>query len=237
MILSCAGNPTKRTLMATYNVTVWKVGSNVRVSKWEELAPNKNIFYGCSLSGQSSREVLEESGRVFAHANITQAQIEDAFSIAKREGILRVVMEFRNELRYEITDQSLVNFIGDCWDLFQLVLDKLLIVWRRIRGPNNQEMKWLELIKGRMEADTIQNRAYQQRHSLKKSKKKRLVVSAKKEIGVRERKIQKFITKLKKRHTDTINKYRFPTDRILEIVAPKFLQKSDLRSSHRRIGP
>lgn len=51
------------------------------------MAPNKNIFYGCSLSGQSSREVLEESGRVFVHANITQAQIEDAFSIAKKEGM------------------------------------------------------------------------------------------------------------------------------------------------------
>ena len=82
-------------------------------------------------------------------------------------------MEFRNELRYEITDQSLVNFIGDCWDLFQLVLDKLLIVWRTIRGPNNQEMKWLELIKGRSEADAIRKQVYQERHSLKKSKRKR----------------------------------------------------------------
>jgi len=67
--------------------------------------------------------------------------------------------------------------------------------------------------------------AYQQRHSLNKSKKKQLVVSAKKEIMYLE-KIQDSITYLVEWHTDTINKYRFPAERILEIVAPKALQKA-----------
>jgi hypothetical protein len=168
-----------------------------------------------------------------AHAKITQAEIEDAFKIAQREGILKIVMKFRNELRYEIADKSLVNFIGDCWDLFKLILKKLQIVWRSIRGPNDQEIKWLELIKDRKGADAIRMQAYQQRHSLNKSKRKQLVVSAKKEIMFLEEEIQESITNLVEWHTDTINKYRFPAERILEIVAPKALQKSDLR----RISP
>ena len=96
------------------------------------------------------------------------------------------------------------------------------IVWRTIRGPNDQEIKWLELIRG---ADTIRMQAYQHRYSLNKSKRKQLVVSAKKEIMYLE-KIQDSITYLVEWHTDTINKYRFPAERILEIVAPKALQKA-----------
>jgi hypothetical protein len=71
--------------------------------------------------------------------------------------------------------------------------------------------------------------AYQQRHSLNKSKRKQLVVSAKKEIMYLEEEIQDSIRNLVESHTDTIDKYLFPAERILEIVAPKALQKSDLR--------
>lgn len=62
--------------------------------------------------------------------------------------------------------------------------------------------------------------AYQQRHSLNKSRKKELVVSAKKEITYLEEEIQESITNLVESHTDTIDKYRFPAERILERVAP-----------------
>ena len=193
------------------------------------MTSNKNISYSCSLPGQSPRELLLESERVFAHANITQTEMGDALTIAKNEGILKIVMEFRNESRYEITDQSLVNFIGYCSDLFQLILEKLHIVWRTIRRPNDQEIKWLELIKGRTEADAIQHEDYQQRHSLRKAEKRNRKTLAKKEIEELEKEIQESITDLTMFHAATINKYRFPTDRILEIVAPKSLQKSDLR--------
>jgi DNA-binding HxlR family transcriptional regulator len=219
-----------------YERTGWETRSDIIIIKYEELTsltPNKNIFYTYSLPGQSPREVSLESERILAHANITQAEIEDAFKIAQREGILKIVMKFRNELRYEIADKSLVNFIDDCRGLFRLILKKLQIVWRTIRGPNDQEIKWLELIKGRKGADAIRMQAYQQRHSLNKSKRKQLVVSAKKEIMYFEEEIQEFITNLVESHTNTINKYRLPTERILEIVAPKALQKTDLR----RISP
>jgi hypothetical protein len=201
------------------------------------MTPNKKIFYTCSIPGQSPSEVLHESERVFAHANFTQAEMEDAFSIAGKEGILRFVMKFRNESRFEIADQSLVNFIGGCWDLFQLILEKLQIVWRTIRGPNDHEIKWLELIKGRSEADAIRIQAYKERHSLKKSEKRKRIALARKEIVVHEEKIQELITDLTIFHTATIDKYRFPAERILEIAAPKSLQKSDLRAFRRRISP
>jgi hypothetical protein len=216
-----------------YERTVWKTRSDIIISKYEELTPNKNIFYKYSLPGRSAKEALLESERILAHANITKAEIEDAFKIAQREGILKIVMKFRNESRYEIADKSLLDFICDCWYLFKHILKKLQIVWRTIRGPNDQEIKWLELIKGRKGADAIRMQAYQQRHSLNKSKRKQLVVSTKKEIMYLEEEIQEFITNLVESHTATINKYRFPAERILEIVAPKALQKSDLR----RINP
>jgi hypothetical protein len=219
-------------------VTVQKTRSGINVSKWEELTPNKNIFYSCSLPGSSPSEVLSDSeDRVFTHANITQKEMEDAFCIAQREGLLKRVMKFRNEGRYKIADQSLVNFIGDCLDLFKVILEKLQIVWRTIRTPNNQEIKWLELFKGRREADAIRNQAYQHRHSLKRSEKKKRIALAKKEIEDREKEIQESITDLVKWRAATVDKYWFPCERILEIAAPKSLQKSDLRTFRRRISP
>src|SRR5215831_7620337 len=216
-----------------YERTGWETRSDIIIIKYEELTPNKNIFYEYSLPGQSPKEVSLESERILAHANITQVEIEDAFKIAQREGILKIGMRFRNESRYEIADKSLVDFIDYCWGLFRLILKKLQIVWRTIRGPNDQEIKWLELIKGRKGADAIRMQAYHQRHSLNKSKRKQLVVSAKKKITYLEEEIQESIMNLVEWHTNTINKYRFPTERILEIVAPKVLQKTDLR----RISP
>jgi hypothetical protein len=129
-----------------------KIG--IDVGKWEEMTPNKKIFYRCSIPGQSPSEVLHES---------------------------------------EIADQSLVNFIGGCWDLFQLILEKLQTVWRTIRGPNDQEIKWLELIKGRSEADAIRIQAYQERHSLKKNEKRKRIALARKEIVVHGEEIQELI--------------------------------------------
>jgi hypothetical protein len=70
--------------------------------------------------------------------------------------------------------------------------------------------------------------AYQQRHSLNKSRTKELVVSAKKEITYLEEELQESITDL----VDTIDKYRFPAERILEIVAPKALQKAIFGESY-----
>ena len=61
------------------------------------------------------------------------------------------------------------------------------------------------------------------------SGREQLVVSAKKEIMYLEEEIQESITNLVESHTNTINKYLFPAERILEIVAPKALQKSDLQ--------
>jgi DNA-binding HxlR family transcriptional regulator len=212
-----------------YVQTVLTTGhSRIFVTEWKEMAANNNIIYSCSLPGHSPSEILVESERVFAHANITQAEMEDALRIAKREGMLKIVMIFGKESRYEIADQSVVNFIGACWDLLELILEKLQIVWTTIRGPNNQEIKWLELIKGRTDADAIRNQTYQQRHSLDKSKRKSLVVSTKNKIADLEEEIQESINILTIIHTATINKYRFPTERILEIVAPKALQKSNL---------
>jgi DNA-binding HxlR family transcriptional regulator len=208
--------------------TVWTIGSRIYVNKWE-MAADKNIVYGCMLPGQSPSEVLLQSkwGRVFAHANITQTEMADAFNMAEKEGMLKIVMKFRNQIRYDIVDQSLVNFIGDCWELFELLLEKLQIVWRTIRGPNNQEIRWLELIKDRWQADTIRMQAYHKRHSLKESKRKRKK-TVRKEIENREIAIEEFLTELKKRHAYTIDKYRFPAERILEIIAPRYLQKTNL---------
>jgi len=70
-----------------YERTIWKTRSGIIISKYEELTPNKNIFYKYPLPGRSPREMSLESERVFAHANITQAETEDAFKIAQREGI------------------------------------------------------------------------------------------------------------------------------------------------------
>lgn len=208
-------------------LTNWKTGSDIHVTNVEDLsAPNSDISYNCILPGISPSETFKQSGRVFEHINITQTEMEDTFHLAYREGALKIVMEFRNELRYEIADPSLADFFFDCWDLFRLILRKLEIVWRTIRAPNAQEVKWLELLRSRRQADSIRMQAYHQRHSLRKTKKRNRILVAKGEVGVCESEINGFLMHLLDKHTDTIRKYRFPTERILEIINPISLQKN-----------
>lgn len=146
--------------------------------------------------------------------------------MALRERLLKIVMKFRDELRYEIADESLVDFFYDCWDLFRLILRKLQMIWRTVRAPNSHEVKWLEILKTRRQADKIRAQTYHQRHSLTKTEKKKRFVFVKEEVEIREKEIKEYLTYLLDKHIDTIWKYRFPTEKILSIIYPEYLQKS-----------
>jgi len=132
-------------------------------------------------------------------------------------------MKFRDELRYEIADESLEDFIYDCWDLFRLILRKLKMIWRTIRAPNTHEVKWLELLRTRRQADLIRTQAYHQRHSLRKTEKRKRFEFVKEEVEIREKEIYEYYSYLVDKHIDTIWKYRFPTEKILEIITSESL--------------
>jgi len=207
----------------------FEASPHIGVSRYEEIGPNNDIqsvSYRVGLAGKSPTEILDQSGRVFQHINVTRTEMEEAFRIAKYEGLIKRVMVFRKEGRYEIADERLEDFISDCYELFRLILSKLQIVWKNIRKPNTKEVKWLELFRGRRQADKIRAEAYHYRHSLSKRKKTKIVRQTKEEVKVHEEKINKYWDYIFEKHLETIKKYRFPTEEILRITFPNFLRKS-----------
>jgi hypothetical protein len=85
---------------------------------------------------------------------------------------------------------------------------------------------WLELFSGMKNADNIRNESYKRRHAIKKDKRKGFRNWLKKENEEWGMELSKMASQIKEKHRKTIQKYEFPSDKILELIYPKFFEES-----------
>jgi hypothetical protein len=186
---------------------------------------NRKIRYHYVLPGVSVRDILEAPA-AFEHINFTHSEVQDTFNLAVKEGLLRAIL-FDDEIRYVIADPLLDKFLGDLWHLFCAIFNKMEKTWNFIRSPTQVEIKLLELFYGIKATDEMRINAYRHRHSLRGKKKKRQIKKVKKEIENIEQDIDEYVSELKEEYTSTVGKYQFPTEKILEIIYPKSVQRTN----------
>jgi hypothetical protein len=87
-------------------------------------------------------------------------------------------------------------------------------------------VKWLESFRGRGQAEKIRAEAYHYRHSLSRRERTKFARDLKSEVKVHEEKINRFMMYMREEHMEIIQKYRFPTEKMLEIMYPKSLRGS-----------
>jgi hypothetical protein len=188
---------------------------------------NCKIHYHYVLPGVSIGDILEVPGRpAFEHINFTHSEVQETFNLSVKEGLVRAI-PFNDEIRYVITDHSLENLLSDLWHLFCSIFNKMEKTWNFIRSPTQEEIKFSELFYGINATDERRINAYRHRHSLRGKKKKRQIKKVKKEIENIEQGIDEYVSELKEEYASTIGRYQFPTEKILEIIYPKSVQRTN----------
>ena len=174
--------------------------------------------------------VLSRSRPAFWHINFTHAEVQHVFNLLQNEGILQPIkIMYHGELRYEIRDPMLVDFLDDCALLYHSARRSIEIIWKHIRKPNRDEIRWLELFMGTEKVDEICRESYRRRHNRSVAYKRlRKKEDRKKKIKLIMEHIQlstRFAMNLKESHSNAILKYQFPSEELLDLIYPKFLQE------------
>lgn len=177
----------------------------------------------------SITDILEARNKpVFWHVNFTKPEVQDAVELLCYEGMLRPIAFSPNgEERYDVYDQSVRVFLEDCWELYNEVYSMTELIWKKLRSPTADEIRWLELLRGTQTANRIlQNTSIERYKHFKKIKNKKIYLKKvwPKIIDMNDE-IKRALEYLKKKHANVIEKYQFPFDDLLEIIYPKCLQQ------------
>jgi DNA-binding PadR family transcriptional regulator len=221
-------------------VTVFKTLSGIVVVEKEPLNAEPSdggaqSYFDCYIPGLSITDILYSRSRpAFWHINFTHSEVQHVFNLLQNEGILQAIkIMYHGELRYEIRDPILVDFLDDCAMLYRRARESIEEIWKHIRKPSRDEIRWLELIMGTEKVDEIRRESYRRRHNRsviykrlrKKEDRKRKIklIMEDNELSTR------FAMELKESHSNAIRKYRFPSEELLDLIYPKFLQQMVLR--------
>jgi hypothetical protein len=100
-------------------------------------------------------------------------------------------------------------------------------IWSRIRKPTDNEIKWLKQLRGAQHTDKLGRKTYDERQEflLRVKNRKWISEKAKKVVIEYNDEIKGYVTDLKNEHDETIRKYQFLCDELLELIYPEFLQQ------------
>lgn len=208
----------------TSDISIWKIETS------EVLNPEKKeTVYKFFLPGLSITDIMESRNKpLFWYIKFTKDEIQDIFRMLRDEGILRPIsVNYNNELRYEISDPQLEGFLEECGHIYHMVYNMTDAIWSRIRKPTDNEIKWLKQLRGAQHTDKLGRKTYDERQEflLRTKNRKWISEKAKKVVIEYNDEIKGYVTDLKNEHDETIRKYQFLCDELLELIYPEFLQQ------------
>lgn len=151
----------------------------------------------------------------------------DTIDLLKQKGIIRWVYTFRGESRFSIADEFLSKAIIDCWNVFGIIDEITILTLKYLRRSSKEERNRMRYFHGEEMSDEIFRSFYNYRHlSINTHKKKDFIERIEREVKELSLKANEEIEEIKMRHSDTIKKYHFPLNSLIQLVYPEYLQKS-----------
>ena len=218
-----------------YKVTIWLHPQSeikfIRVDYLEGSDKYGKYEYDYKLPGLSINEFSFgiRSGLVYEHLKFTKDDITQYFKLLENKILIQKLqslqLEILNEERYTIVDNSLKNFLKQCWLLHGSVTLYLYQKWKCIQGPTDEERIWYEHLWGQKESDQIINSCYENRTRFNKSKN---VKSEKGDIQKLLKSIliglQRTFKSIKNTYSDIIEGYSYLANPLLNLVYPQFFR-------------
>jgi hypothetical protein len=187
--------------------------------------------YNYMLPGISPLEfhTIKESGLPYQPLNLTQDKVTQYFELLEKHKLINRIklkqLEYLNEERYTIVDNSLKALLADCWSLQSHVLTYVEYYWTSVSKPTKEEKIWFEHLWGKNMSNQCfidcnnRRREYQKKKHNPKSKET--------SDRINDEKIQ-IIDKfeyIKNTYSGALNDYSYFIDPLLNVVYPEFLRK------------
>lgn len=210
---------------------------NIRYVKVEYLKGSKQLQgkyeYRYILPGISIREFLHgiKEGQALEHIpqSMSQLEVEECFRLLLQEGLIEQVLIFHGELRYDLVDNDLREFLQECWVIHGISSITMNFIWKNARMPTGDERKWYEILWGQHTAqihfvNNHESLKVKERDTKKKGYRKVPVEieSTIKDWGYKP--LAEHFTKLNKQYSNIIQKYPLLSDMLMNMVFPEFLR-------------
>ena len=181
--------------------------------------------------GITVRDILGayRSGFAFGHIAFSKTMVKESFRLLNKENLIKPVLTFNGETRFDIVEKSLKEFVEECLKIYNgAVMFRLFITWQNIRRPTMEERKWCESSWGKEQTDSIFRNVcetlFSWRKEADKEEKLRRRRESKKKIKCMDGNLFDLLNKLKQKYSKLIEKYPSLTKTLIEIIYPRFLQ-------------
>jgi hypothetical protein len=181
-----------------------------------------------TIPGIAVSDLLNNDRLVFQHMNLSKEGVKRAFELLKEKGLIKLVSVFPEE-RYDIADEKLAKVIGSCWEVFNTVLEALIMTWLYVRVSRDTERKWLYTFYGsRISDDLFRKFNYYRKNCPQDNEEKNFRESVEEEVRNLKRKAIDGVKEIKTKHSITIEKYYFPLDSLINLIFPPcFLEQEE----------
>jgi hypothetical protein len=206
--------------------------SEIEITRKDFLQPSGKegrYEYSYMLPGISPTEFhdISERGLPYQKLKITKDEIKLSFRLLENQNLIKIIpyyLEFLNQERYVIVDNSLRELLADCWTLQSHVFTYLEYCWQSMSKPTNKEKIWFERLWGKNRT----NKWFMYCHNIRKEyqieNRNQLLKETKERIEWEKSEIIKKFESIKKDHAKTINDYSYFINPLLNVIYPEFLR-------------
>jgi hypothetical protein len=149
--------------------------------------------------------------------------------------VVKEIIVDNGEVRYDIIEPSLKDFVKDCLDLFNgAIMFRFYITWKGIRPPSPEERQYCEFHWG----EKITNQRFRHVSQIlcaNKQNKTHNIKESKYRIECFDNSIYEYMKNLREKYREVIKKYTSLCERLIEIIYPKFLQREVEESYKKKI--
>jgi len=193
----------------------WEVSKHFQTKYDEE--------YSFTLPGVSIAEFLNS----YSLGTLGSADVDEAFSLLIKNGLIKPGIVIHGEMRYTIADKNLGSFIQDLRQISWIESRLLNHRWYHIAGPNAEEQDRVKWLLGDREANRIFRDAEMSRYKYKKTIKARpkdpSVIDVEKTLKETEIELANKVKEVKDTHGKTIKQYEFLHD-VIKMTCPMVLR-------------
>jgi hypothetical protein len=118
--------------------------------KWTAYSYYKVPCTGISDFSAELKGIIGQAGAL-THVDLSETQIRHLFEMLLKQNppLIKPIDELDGERRYGIADNSLADYITDCWSIFPLVLYRFKDTWQYRRKPTRDEVNWYVFFYGK----------------------------------------------------------------------------------------
>jgi len=208
--------------------------SDLKIFRIDSTDDLREGYYTYKLSGTSLDDILNHSkyiGISFPYLQLSEENVSKYLEFLEKQGLITRVTSgdsvYLGEIKYNVADGRLRDLLNQCWSIHDYSVWRMRSTWRHNRGPNQEEETWYRIFFGAKTSRDHLEKFRRERKKLKIQQSRRAARQRPQIDNIRgyDDEIKRRYVKLLDDHSETIEKYSYFANVLMEWVYPDFLRK------------